>query len=128
MNKYIPLLLQIARFGVVGLTAAAIHFFTVVGIVQWFAVKPLLANVVGFIVSFQMSYWGHRKWTFGDTVTLHRVAFSRLLVVQMVNFTANESLFFLFLTLHLPYQVALLIVLTVLPVFTFLGSKFWVFG
>lgn len=128
MIKLNPMLAQIVRFGVVGLIAAGIHFTTVVSVVQLTGMKPLLANVFGFMVSFQMSYWGHRKWTFHETETLHREALPKLLCVQLINFAANESLFYVFLSLHLPYPVALLIVLTVLPVFTFISSKWWVFN
>ncbi|GEM_PF-271412 len=134
MNKFgeklascFPLLFQIFRFGIVGIAAAFIHFSTVVLLVQGWACAPLMANIFGFAVSFQLSYWGHRLWTFNDTVSLHRVAFTRLLVVQALNFAANELLFYIFLSLNLPYQIALIIVLTVLPVFTFISSKVWVF-
>lgn len=128
MIKLPPIAWQIARFGVVGLTAAAIHFFTVVSVVQLSGLNPLIANVIGFLVAFQMSYWGHRKWTFQASAMLHRVAVPKLLIVQLANFAANETLFYIFLTLHIPYTIALLIVLTILPIFTFLCSKFWVFS
>ncbi|VVC75705.1 hypothetical protein AQUSIP_09950 [Aquicella siphonis] len=127
VNAYLPLLMQLFRFGIVGLSAAAIHFGTVVLMVQGYTVPPLVANIFGFAVSFQMSYWGHRLWTFQESSALHRIAFPRLLFVQIVNFAANEALFFLFLAMKLPYMVALVIVLTVLPVFTFISSKLWVF-
>lgn len=125
MNK--AHLLQIARFIIVGGSAAVVHFSVVVLLVQLFHYAPLIANVGGFMVSFQVSYWGHRVWTFADTVTLHREAYPKLVAVQLVNFALNESLFYFFLSLHLPYQLALLIVLAILPAFTFVSSKFWVF-
>jgi putative flippase GtrA len=123
----IELIAQLFRFGIVGLTAAAIHFTIVVTLVQMFFLAPLLANFFGFFVSFQVSYWGHRLWTFAATDILHRAAFPKLLVIQLINFAANESLFYILLSWHLPYQIALIIVLTVLPVFTFISSKMWVF-
>ncbi len=124
---YFPWFSQICRFGTVGLTAASIHFSIVVTLVQANMFVPLVANVFGFLVSFQISYWGHRLWTFHDAVVLHRVAFLRLLCVQVISLAANESLFYIFLSLHLPYPIALLIVLTIIPIFTFLSSKLWVF-
>lgn len=126
MNKF-SLFLQIFRFGLVGLTAAAIHFSTVVFIVQFFAVAPLIANIFGFLISFQMSYWGHRRWTFHETESLHRIAIPKLFIVQILNFAGNETLFYVFLLLKLPYPLALLIVLSILPFFTFVSSKLWVF-
>lgn len=127
ISAWLPLVRQLFRFGIVGLSAAFIHFSTVVILVQNFALPPLIANVFGFAVSFQLSYWGHRLWTFQDSSTLHRIALPRLLFVQLLNFAANEALFFVFLAMKLPYMIALIIVLTVLPLFTFISSKLWVF-
>lgn len=122
-----PLLHQLFRFGVIGLTAAFIQIGVVVALVQGFAMAPLSANVVGFLIAFQMSYWGHRLWTFKASYILHAIAIPKLLLVQLINFAANETLFYLFLSLHLPYPIALAIVLTILPIFTYFSSKLWVF-
>lgn len=121
------LLNQLTRFGAVGVTAATIHFCLVVLLVQHASLHPLMANVAAFLVSFQVSYWGHRRFTFPQTITLHREAYSKLILLQLANLAANEGLFYFFLSLHLPYQLALIIVLTILPVMTFTISKFWVF-
>ena len=124
---FLPLFFQIFRFGIVGLIAASIHFLTVVLLVQNFFLAPLTANIFGFMISFQVSYWGHRLWTFQETVALHRVTFAKLFLVQALNFSANEILFYIFLALQLPYPLALIIVLAILPIFTFVTSKLWVF-
>lgn len=125
MNK--TQLAQIAKFLTIGSLAAVVHFSVVVLLVQTFDYAPLIANVAGFVVSFQLSYWGHRLWTFSDTHVSHREAYPRLVAVQVLNFSINEALYYLFLSLGLPYPLALLIVLAILPVFTFITSKFWVF-
>lgn len=124
---YFPLILQIFRFGVVGLTAATFHFSIVVVLVQAGSINPLEANIFGFLAGFQVSYWGHRLWTFSSAVVSHKEALPKLLFIQILNFSANETLFYIFLSLNLPYPIALLIVLTILPIFTFLSSKLWVF-
>lgn len=126
-KAHLPLFLQLCRFGVVGVLAAIVHFSIVVLLVQNADLAPLIANIFGFIIAFQVSYWGHRLWTFNGTITLHRVAIAKLFFVQVVNFVLNESLFYLFLIVGLPYPIALLIVLAILPVFTFALSKLWVF-
>lgn len=127
INNKFPFIAQLFRFGIVGSTATVIHFTTVVSLVQMFLLPPLIANIFGFCIAFQMSYWGHRLWTFSETESEHRVAFPRLLLVQLLALAANESLFYIFLSLHLPYPIALIIVLTILPIFTFFASKRWVF-
>jgi putative flippase GtrA len=127
MNLRRPLFFQLVRFGIVGLTGAALHFSIVVGLVQQLKMAPLVANVFAFLFAFQVSYWGHRCWTFRWTTASHRAALPKLLCVQLVNLAVNETLFFIFLSLHYPYPVALIIVLTILPIFTFIFSKWWVF-
>lgn len=126
MNR--KLLLQIMRFGIVGVIASLVHFTLVVLFVQLLHWQPLIANIVGFSVGVQVSYWGHRSFTFRGTEATHRVAYPRLVMMQAGNFLANEGLFLLFLSMHLPYPIALLIVLSIMPMFTFIISKTWVFA
>jgi putative flippase GtrA len=120
-------LAQIIRFVIVGSLAALVHVSMVVLLVQLYDFLPLVANAGGFLVSVQVSYWGHRLWTFAATDVLHREAYPKLVMLQISNFCLNELLYFILLSLQLPYLLALLIVMTVLPVFTFLASKFWIF-
>lgn len=126
MNK--ALFFQIMRFGVVGVAASLVHFTCVVMFVQGLHWLPLVANIVGFSVGVQVSYWGHRTFTFRDSDATHRVAYPRLVMMQTGNFIANECLFSLFLALNLPYQLALFLVLSIMPMFTFIISKTWVFA
>lgn len=131
INRYLlkrpPFILQLMRFAIVGLIAASVHFCTVVLLVQCLLIAPLLANIVGFLAGFQVTYWGHHLWTFSEVAVLHRIALPKLLLVQLIAFAANELLFYIFLSLHLSYWIALLIVLTILPIFTFIVNKRWVF-
>ncbi|EKD69845.1 MAG: hypothetical protein ACD_46C00718G0007 [uncultured bacterium] len=122
-----PLLAQVFRFLVVGTTAAAVHFCLVVTLVQLKHLAPLIANFFAFLISFQVSYWGNRLWTFDGTTALHRVTFPKLLCVQIISFILGESLFYYLLLLPIPYQLALLIVLATMPFFTFTCNKLWVF-
>lgn len=122
------LLLQLMRFGIVGISAACLHFTGVVILVESGLLTPLLANVIAYGFAFPVSYFGHRYWTFHTTTALHSVAMPRLLLISTTNFFANEGLFYIFMSVfNLSYPIALLIVLTILPIATFFLSKFWVF-
>ena len=120
-------LLQVCRFGIVGVTAASVHYFIVIFLVQNYAFNPLIANIFGFICAFQLSYWGHQQWTFADSAVIHREAMMKMLCLQLINFIINETLFSIFLVVGIPYQLALVIVLAVLPLATFIISRQWVF-
>jgi len=125
---FMPLIKQVTRFGIVGLCATAVHFSAVIFLVEMTTSKPLIANIVGFLIAFQISYWGHRTWTFSDTTALHRVALPKLFLVGTAGLVANESLFYVFMTvLHLPYQLALFFVLSILPLVNFTLGKIWIF-
>ena len=92
--------LRIMRFGVVGLSAAAAHYCVVVTLVELLDIAPLLANVGGFIFAFWVSYFGHRHWTFSDSVDKQegkKNTFLRFLSVAVLGFFMNEFLFFLLL-------------------------------
>lgn len=127
MSNFLRTVAELTRFGLVGGTAAVVHFTTVLMLVEHLGIPPLISNIVGFLIAFQVSYWGHRLFTFKGTRSTHREALPKLLTIQTINFAANESLFYFLLSLHFAYPFALLVVLTILPLFTYFTSKHWIF-
>ena len=127
IRQKMPLLYQIMRFGLVGVVASAVHFSIVVMLVQQLSLAPLIANIIGFSIGFQVSYSGHRHWTFRGTTAEHSVAYTRLLILQINNFILNETFYYILLNMHIPYQIALIIVLSIMPILTFTISKLWIF-
>lgn len=129
LKQFYPLFFQLARFGIVGGCAAGVHFSVLVFFVEIGHLKPLYANMIAFMFGFQVSYWGHRYITFAGTTTSHSVALPRLFLVCFSGFIANEGLFYVFLVLFgLPYPIALILVLSILPLANFTLGKFWVFA
>lgn len=127
-QTYEVIIAQLFRYGIVGLAAAGTHFGLVVFSVQVIGYTPMMANMLVYPLSFQVSYWGHRLWTFGGTEVSHLTAFPKLVTIQIINFLLSQGLFFIFLKMHIPYQIGLLILLFTLPIFTFISSRFWVFN
>jgi putative flippase GtrA len=119
---------QLIRFGTIGLIALSIHLLTVMMMVETWKIPPLGANVLGFFLAFQISYWGHCKWTFSAQPLSHQQTMGRLFLVSFSGFILNESLYAGLLNLTtLPYDIALFIVLVLISTLTFVLSKFWVF-
>ncbi|HQQ63624.1 MAG TPA: GtrA family protein [Pseudomonadales bacterium] len=120
---------ELLRFLVVGASAAAVHFVVVLLLVQWYALQPLLANIAAFITAFQVSYFGHRFWTFAHTDTQHSQSLPRFLLVAVLGFASNECLYYLLLQYTtLPYWLSLGMVLVLVAVMTFVLSKLWAFS
>jgi putative flippase GtrA len=122
---------QLARFGVVGVAAMAVHWLIVAGIVP-LGMAPLIANVIGFAVAFNVSYFGHRNWTFsasdGPAAAGHAITFTRFLSVAGASFILNELMYSLLLRYTaLDYRAALLLVLIAVAALTFVLSRYWAF-
>ncbi|NMM39150.1 MAG: GtrA family protein [Glaciimonas sp.] len=122
-------LLRLLRFGVVGLLAAVLHYWVVIGLVELLRIQPLQANFGGFAVAFWVSYFGHRYWTFANPdKTGVTTSFLRFLAIAVSGFSLNELLFYLFLRyLELSYYVALGIVVLIVAVMTYVLSRWWAF-
>lgn len=118
---------QVGRFGAVGVTAAVVNFVVVLGLVSAGLLSPLLANIFAFILAFQVSFFGHKRWTFKHDGA-HLSAASKFFIVALLSFLLNEGLFAALLTgAQLAYPLALLLTLAIVPPLTFAFSKVWAF-
>lgn len=115
------------RFVMVGACAAAVHYCTVVILVEWGQWPVLVANVVAFLIAFCVSFSGHAYLTFSQKK--HRIAHAlpRFFLVASCAFAINEILLYGLLSLGLPYQLALIMVLLFVAAGTFVVSKYWAF-
>ena len=115
-------------FGVVGISAMLTHFLLVVLLVP-LGLKPLQANVIAYLLAFQVSYWGHRLKSFDAGHLPHRQTLPRFFTVASLSFLLNEGMYFLLLHYTpLDYRVALLIVLFAVALITFVLSRSWAFA
>jgi len=126
-------LFRVLRFGIVGLTAAAVHYLVVIVLVELPHIPPLLANVGGFFVAFWVSYSGHRCWTFSDSVAApissRTSPFQRFFLVALLGFFVNEFLFYLLLRhADWPYHFSLVVVVFTVSVMTYALSRLWAFS
>jgi len=123
-----PLAIQILRFAFIGILASACHFVIVYLLVSSFQFKALIANIFAFFCAFIVSYLGHSLWTFSHIKHEHKLAVRKFFLVASIGFFLNESGYFLLLTYTtLSYLMALLIILFIIPIITFILSKFWAF-
>jgi putative flippase GtrA len=117
---------ELVRFGVVGVAAMATHW-CVVALLVPLGITPLLANVIGFCIAFNVSFFGHHHWTFTSTDS-QKDTFRRFVGVAVLGFVINESMYSVLLKFtSLDYRIALLIVLASVAGLTYLLSRFWAF-
>lgn len=120
---------ELLWFGIIGVSAMLVHFLLVAVVLVPCGLPPLLANILAFLLAFQVSYWGHRHKTFEAAHVPHRQALPRFFMVACLSFALNEAMYFVLLRFTpLDYRLSLLIVLATVAVFTFVFSKLWAFA
>jgi putative flippase GtrA len=89
---------------------------------------PEVANAMGFVVAFGVSFAGHRRWSFQDAGTTVRQSLLRFAATALAGFVTNEVIFALLLRVAgLWSMFALLIALVAAAGQTFVLSRFWAF-
>lgn len=118
---------QLFRFGVVGVAALIVHWCLATFVI-WCGMPPLLGNLLGFIIAFGVSYFGHRHLTFSASKSRHSQALPRFITVAIAGFGVNQIMFYLLLSYtSIHYAISLFLVLGSVAVMTFILGKTWVF-
>lgn len=115
-------------FLLVGSAAALTHL----GVFAWLTHAtrwwPELANAVGFIVAFGVSFVGHRWLSFADAGTSVSQSFVRFAGTAVAGFACNELCFIvLYRGLGWPSGLALVAALILAAGQTFVLSRYWAF-
>lgn len=113
-------------FVLVGLAAALTHML-VFAVVQH-QIRPELANALGFVVAFGVSFTGHRRLSFKDQHAGWGQSLRRFGLTALLGFASNEILFVALLRgLHWPAFWALTGALILAAGQTFVLSRHWAF-
>jgi putative flippase GtrA len=119
---------ELATFAAVGTTAAAINLAVVAALVP-LGLAPLVANVLGFVLSFVWGFFGHSRWTFPAEGRDVRVALRRFAVLSLLGFALNEAAYAGALEwTSLDYRLSLFLVIVTLATAKLLASKHWAFA
>lgn len=119
---------QISLFTAVGCAAVATHWSIAVACVQALSAPPLLANLVGWLIAFAVSFSGHYRLTFRHSKTPWPLAARRFFFISAVGFALNESAYaWLLRVTAVRYDVLLALILVALAAATFIMSRFWAF-
>lgn len=120
---------QLAWFIIVGVCAALTHWVVVVGLVSWAYLTPLVANVLGWLVAFAVSFTGHYQLTFRHQRSGLGLAIRRFFLLSALGFAVNEiSYAWLLKQTTLPYELLLGLILIGVAFLTFAASRLWAFA
>jgi putative flippase GtrA len=123
--RHLPNWVQLAKFGVVGLTGYAINLGVFAALVGWGA---HVAAAISFVVAAASNYWWNRHWTFAQEKSHIGVQGARFFVVSVAAFGVNQLWLVLFIDV-LDWRKVLsqaIAIILVTPL-NFLGNKLWSF-
>jgi putative flippase GtrA len=121
-------MLRLFRFALVGTLAALTHLGVVYLGVQQIHLDPLIANIVGWLVAFCVSFSGHFFGTFAKQGASIGQAASRFFLVSLLGFCINEIAYALALSWSKQhYLIILAVVLVFVAGLTYVLSLRWAF-
>ena len=90
--------------------------------------SPLLANLLGWLVAFFVSFSGHYQLTFRHQPKQLGVALQRFFLVSAGGFLVNELAYaYLLEATAIAYDLLLAEILVAIAVLTFIISRLWAF-
>lgn len=117
---------QASRFAGVGILATVVHVSVAYLVSRFGGANPFLANLTGFGVAFWVSYCGNFYWTFSGS-TEHAVRLKRFIISSTFCFFLSNGIVATVNWLHLPFEVALVVITFLIPPLSFALAKFWAF-
>jgi len=119
---------QLCRFGTIGVLATITHSIVLIFLVEKMSWQPFFGNIMAFLVAVQVSFWGHKLFSFRNKDKSTIKMFSSFVVVALVGLSLNEIVFWIIVNLmSYSYFWALGIVVSVIPLMQFFIIKKFIF-
>lgn len=119
---------QWVRFTFMGALATLAYYLLGLFFVPLLHLPLLIGNTLAYLLAFAVSYFGHSRWTFqSDTPVIKTLP--RFGLAQIFGLLFNS--FIIDVLCHkfsIPYPLAMLAAIMIVPVVTYLICKFWVFA
>jgi putative flippase GtrA len=119
---------QIKRFGVVGVVSTLAHVVGALFAIESVGLSPVIGSLVGFSLSFVVSYLGNALWTFKAETAMDKTQFARYAVLAGSGFIFN-SLIMAGVTegFGLSHRIGLGVIVFTWPSISFLINRYWIF-
>ncbi len=117
---------EVVVFGVVGVAATLVHYFSAILAIEVLGLNVLVANMVAYCVAVGVSFFGHSLLTFRATLTHERLV--KFVAVSLSALAVSQALLWLLTKIDVfGHRVNMLAVVCVVPCYTYLLNKFWVY-
>ena len=118
---------KLARFSVVGVITACVHYGLLYLLVEFFDVQATVASSVGFLVAVAVNYLMHYSWTFAAPVPHGRAALRYITMISLGFLITGGVMQIGVVVLELNYLFVQLAAFFVVISWNFFVSSLWVF-
>jgi putative flippase GtrA len=116
------------RFGAFGAVATLIHVVVFTVLVESFRFAAVMASIPAFLCAMMLSYMANSKWTFRASRG-HGTHLPRYAMVSLFGLCLNIVITYVVVNvLGLWYGFALMVVITAVPLITYLLNRHWTYG
>jgi dolichyl-phosphate beta-glucosyltransferase len=106
----------------------AIDLITVIILVEFFFLHPILAAFFGFVLAVTNNFFLNKIWTFQNKSTNYRKLWIKFFLVSTMGLGITLLLMFVFYQqMGIDYRIAKLMTSAIVLVWNFLANKFWTF-
>jgi len=114
---------KIIRYGVVGVISTFIHFLVAFSYIYFMNSSVLQSNMIGFLIAYIFSYLMQSKHVFNHKINIERAI--KYFIVQLSSLLLSIGFSTIFYTYN--SYIKTIIVVGLLPLFTFTIHKLWTF-
>lgn len=125
MKKILQKNKEFIPFVFIGFLSALVHVSVVVLLVELFALFPVTANVIAFILANILSFILNCKFSFKKTASIY--LYKKFFSASLVTFISIFLLSILAEMLTWGYLMGVLLAVIISPIFSFLLQKYWTF-
>lgn len=127
MHKFIPIIKQFIKFGLVGVSNTLISLGTYY-LLYFLGVNYLIANAAGFVISVLNSYYWNNKYVFKKTQNGNLKPLIKTFMSYGVTFLLSTALLFVMVQCaKISEVIAPVITLVITIPINFIMNKFWAF-
>lgn len=116
---------QFSRFFIVGASSAFVQFSILIGLVELYSIKPIVASILGYLGGALINYLLNHYFTFKSTLP-HRQAVVRFSINSIFGFFLNFVIM-TFLLADYSYILSQILTSIVILIWNFLIHRRWTF-
>ena len=120
-------ILVASKFALVGLFATGVHISMVWLLMMVVGQPPFVANLLAFATAFGFSYVGHYHWSFKAQSRQGNNLRRFFLVAVSALVLNNILLVYMLEKAYFSELVSTIVSVFIIPLYTFIGSRFWAF-